>query len=49
MIWQQSMNDSRIVRNVLAGRNEEFARLVHVPFEFDGDGSRVVLYQPDGL
>ena len=28
---------------------EEFARLVHVPIEFDGDGSRVVLYQPDGL
>jgi D-glycero-alpha-D-manno-heptose-7-phosphate kinase len=28
---------------------EEFSRLVHVPIEFDGDGSRVVLYQPDGL
>jgi hypothetical protein len=23
--------------------------LVHVPFEFDADGSRVVLYQPNGL
>ena len=25
------------------------ARLVHVPFEFEADGSRVVLYQPNGL
>jgi D-glycero-alpha-D-manno-heptose-7-phosphate kinase len=25
------------------------ARLIHVPFEFDNDGSRVVLYQPNGL
>jgi D-glycero-alpha-D-manno-heptose-7-phosphate kinase len=25
------------------------AKLVHVPFEFESDGSRVVLYQPNGL
>ena len=25
------------------------AKLVHVPFEFENDGSRVVLYQPNGL
>ena len=25
------------------------AKLVHVPFEFEADGSRVVLYQPNGL
>ena len=25
------------------------AKLVHVPFELESDGSRVVLYQPNGL
>jgi len=28
---------------------ERLQRLVHVPFEFEYSGSRVVLYQPDGL
>ena len=28
---------------------ERLARLVHVPFDFDDSGSRVVLYQPNGL
>jgi D-glycero-alpha-D-manno-heptose-7-phosphate kinase len=28
---------------------QALARLVHVPFEFERGGSRVVLYQPDGL
>lgn len=28
---------------------ERLKNLIHVPFEFDDSGSRVVLYQPDGL
>jgi D-glycero-alpha-D-manno-heptose-7-phosphate kinase len=28
---------------------ERLKKLVHVPFQFDHSGSRVVLYQPDGL
>jgi len=28
---------------------ERLKRLIHVPFEFENFGSRVVLYQPDGL
>lgn len=28
---------------------EKLNHLVHVPFEFEGMGSRIVLYQPDGL
>jgi D-glycero-alpha-D-manno-heptose-7-phosphate kinase len=28
---------------------ERLKNLIHVPFEFDDQGSRVVLYQPDGL
>jgi D-glycero-alpha-D-manno-heptose-7-phosphate kinase len=28
---------------------QALSRLVHVPFEFERGGSRVVLYQPDGL
>ena len=28
---------------------ERLGRLVHVPFDFDDSGSRVVLYQPNGL
>ena len=28
---------------------ERLSHLVHVPFEFESDGSRVVLYQPSGL
>ena len=32
-----------------AAIREALGQLVHVPFQFDGDGSRVVLYQPDGL
>ncbi len=31
------------------GIRKRLENLVHVPFEFDTDGSRVVLYQPDGL
>jgi D-glycero-alpha-D-manno-heptose-7-phosphate kinase len=32
-----------------AAIRERLARLVHVPFDFDDSGSRVVLYQPNGL
>jgi len=28
---------------------KRLAKLVHVPFQFESDGSRVVLYQPNGL
>ena len=28
---------------------ERLKKLVHVPFEFEDSGSRVVLYQPNGL
>lgn len=28
---------------------EKLAKLVHVPFDFEDTGSRIVLYQPDGL
>jgi D-glycero-alpha-D-manno-heptose-7-phosphate kinase len=28
---------------------ERLAKFVHVPFDFDGSGSRIVLYQPNGL
>jgi D-glycero-alpha-D-manno-heptose-7-phosphate kinase len=28
---------------------ERLQRLVHVPFRFEQSGSRVVLYQPNGL
>jgi D-glycero-alpha-D-manno-heptose-7-phosphate kinase len=28
---------------------ERLGRLIHVPFEFDNSGSRVVLYEPNGL
>lgn len=32
-----------------AAIRERLGRLVHVPFDFDDSGSRVVLYQPNGL
>jgi D-glycero-alpha-D-manno-heptose-7-phosphate kinase len=32
-----------------AAVREKLASLVHVPFNFESTGSRVVLYQPDGL
>ena len=32
-----------------AGVKERLKHLVHVPFSFDEGGSRVVLYQPNGL
>lgn len=32
-----------------AAIKERLSRLVHVPFEFEDSGSRVVLYQPNGL
>jgi D-glycero-alpha-D-manno-heptose-7-phosphate kinase len=28
---------------------EALSQLIHVPFNFDESGSRVVLYQPNGL
>jgi D-glycero-alpha-D-manno-heptose-7-phosphate kinase len=28
---------------------ERLKQLIHVPFAFDDSGSRVVLYQPNGL
>ena len=28
---------------------ERLKKLVHVPFKFDNSGSRVVVYQPNGL
>jgi D-glycero-alpha-D-manno-heptose-7-phosphate kinase len=32
-----------------AGIREELAKLVHVPINFEAEGSKVVLYQPSGL
>ena len=32
-----------------AAIRDRLANLVHVPFEFDDSGSKVVLYQPNGL
>jgi len=28
---------------------DRFRKLVYVPFEFENSGSRVVMYQPNGL
>lgn len=32
-----------------AAIRERLNKLIHVPFDFEGSGSRVVLYQPNGL
>jgi D-glycero-alpha-D-manno-heptose-7-phosphate kinase len=32
-----------------AAIRERLSKLIHVPFDFENSGSRVVLYQPDGL
>jgi D-glycero-alpha-D-manno-heptose-7-phosphate kinase len=32
-----------------AAIRERLKTLIHVPFEFEESGSRVVLYQPNGL